>query len=100
MEKLAFISQPMKDLSEKQIQENRAKAVAFLESKGYKIIDSIIKDFENIESKNKPLLCLGEALKKMAEADLVYFCKGWENARGCKIEEAAARAYGIKIEYE
>lgn len=29
-----------------------------------------------------------------------YFCKGWENARGCRIEHDAAKAYGLEIIYE
>ena len=30
----------------------------------------------------------------------VYFAKGWENARGCKIEHEVALAYGLEIIYE
>ena len=26
--------------------------------------------------------------------------KGWENARGCRIEHEAAKAYGLEIMYE
>lgn len=29
-----------------------------------------------------------------------YFCKGWENTRGCRIEHEAAKAYGLEIIYE
>ena len=32
----------------------------------------------------------------MSECDTVYFCKGWENARGCKIEHEVAKSYGYK----
>lgn len=28
------------------------------------------------------------------------FCKGWENARGCRIEHDAAVAYGLEVLYE
>lgn len=31
------------------------------------------------------------------EADVVYFAKGWENARGCRIEHTVAKEYGLKI---
>lgn len=30
----------------------------------------------------------------------VYFCKGWENARGCRIEHDIAVAYGLEALYE
>ena len=36
----------------------------------------------------------------MSKCHAAYFCKGWENARGCRIEHDAAIAYGLKIIYE
>lgn len=29
-----------------------------------------------------------------------YFCRGWEQARGCRIEHEAAKSYGLEIIYE
>ncbi|RHU77980.1 DUF2829 domain-containing protein [Butyribacter intestini] len=31
----------------------------------------------------------------MADADVAYFAKGWESARGCRIENQCAIEYGI-----
>jgi hypothetical protein len=36
----------------------------------------------------------------MSKCDAVYFCNGWENARGCKIEHDIAIAYGLLTIYE
>ncbi len=36
----------------------------------------------------------------MAHCNVVYFAKGWENARGCKIEHEVALQYGLDILYE
>lgn len=36
----------------------------------------------------------------MSKCNAAYFCTGWENARGCRIEHAAAKAYGLQILYE
>ena len=36
----------------------------------------------------------------MSKCNAVYFCKGWENARGCKIEHKTAKAYGLDMIYE
>lgn len=36
----------------------------------------------------------------MSRCSAVYFCKGWNDARGCRIEHAVATAYGIPILYE
>ena len=41
--------------------------------------------------------CLGMSLVLMAEADIVYFTKGWETARGCKIENEVALAYDMTV---
>lgn len=49
---------------------------------------------------NIPLWFLAKSLQKMSECDLVYFCKGWETARGCIIEHEAARQYGLDVLYE
>ena len=36
----------------------------------------------------------------MSLCHAAYFCKGWEKARGCRIEHEAATAYGLTILYE
>ena len=47
-----------------------------------------------------PLCFLAKSLENMSLCHAAYFCKGWENARGCKIEHEAAVAYGLDIIYE
>lgn len=39
---------------------------------------------------------LGTAISLMSSADVVFFAKGWENSRGCKIERQVAESYGIE----
>lgn len=56
------------------------------------IIDSF---FQEAPTDAKPLWYLGESLKLLSEADVAYFAKGWEKARGCKIEHTCAVEYGI-----
>ena len=41
---------------------------------------------------NEPLYYLSQSLAKMACCDAVFLCEGWENARGCRVERAAAVA--------
>ena len=64
-----------------------------LKGKQYKVIDSVLK---NVKVKN-PVECLSKSIGKLAKADIAYFAKGWENARGCKIEHEIAKQYGIEI---
>lgn len=47
-----------------------------------------------------PLCYLAKSLENMSLCHVVYFCKGWENARGCRIEHDAAVAYGLEVLYE
>lgn len=46
------------------------------------------------------LYYLGNALIKMAECDAVVFCKGWQYARGCRVEHEAAKMYGLDMLYQ
>ena len=94
-----MISQPMKGLTREQIEEDRAKAVAILESQGHTVVDSIVADTPPKDS-NEALFYLGKALEIMASCDAVLFLGGeWENARGCQIEHEACTKYGIKTLY-
>ena len=47
-----------------------------------------------------PLCFLAKSLENMSKCHVAYFCKGWQTARGCRIEHEAAKAYGIAIIYE
>ncbi len=51
--------------------------------------------------------CCGAEIDDRATASITmslchaaYFCKGWEDARGCRIEHDAAVAYGLEVLYE
>ena len=40
---------------------------------------------------------LAKSLELLADADVAYFARGWEQARGCRIENQCAIEYGIEI---
>lgn len=92
-----FISQPMRGLSDDAIiakrKEVEQKIIDLYEGEPVEFIDSF---FEGAPHDAKPLWFLGESLKKLASADIAFFCEGYSSARGCIIEYEAARAYGIK----
>lgn len=105
--KIAMISQPMNGRTNEEIKATRNRAVQYLTSKGYVVINSFFVNGKSIEKiisergvKNKPLYYLAKSLEQMAQCDTVYFCKDWENSRGCPIEHSAAFSYGLKIMYE
>lgn len=91
-----FISQPMKDKTNEEIKEERAKIINEVQEKfgEVEVIDSF---FENAPHDAKPLWFLGKSLELLSTADVAYFANGWENYRGCKIEHECAVQYGITI---
>lgn len=93
--KFAMISQPMNGITEEEIKKTRAIAGLKLLKKGYLVADSCIKNTKN--RNNESLWYLAKSLEIMSECDAVYFCKGWKNARECRIEHEAAKAYGLKL---
>lgn len=105
--KKAMLSQPMGGKTDEEIVETRERAIKVLEAKGYEVVNTLFTDewysHENMEKRGVvqiPLCFLAKSLENMSLYHTVYFCKGWENARGCKIEHEAAVAYGLEIIYE
>lgn len=105
--KKAMLSQPMAGKSDAEIIATRERAIKALEARGYEIVNTLFTDErysnENMEKRGVvqiPLCFLAKSLENMSLCHAVYFCKGWEQARGCKIEHDAAVAYGLEIIYE
>jgi len=93
MKKL-FISQPMRGKTDEEILAERADAKAAAEDfLGEKV--ELIDSFFQGADLTRPLEYLGESLKLLAKADVVYFARGWQEARGCRIEHTCATEYGI-----
>lgn len=98
--KLAMISCPMHGLSEKEIELQQRRAVEYLQNSGYWIVNSFVKSPVPISVKNEPVWYLAKSLETMCEVDAVFFCKGWKNARGCKVEHEICKRYNIPCIYE
>lgn len=103
----AMLSQPMGGKSDEEIVATREKAMAALQEKGYYVVNTLFTDewysTENMEKRGVvqiPLCFLAKSLENMSLCHAAYFCKGWEDARGCRIEHEAAKAYGLDIIYE
>lgn len=103
----AMLSQPMAGKTDVEIIATREKAIDALKKLGYEIVNTLFTDEwysrEKMEERGVvqiPLCFLAKSLENMSLCHAAYFCKGWENARGCKIEHDAAVAYGLTIIYE
>ncbi len=51
------------------------------------------------DKKDGRLHYLGQAIMKLDKCDAVIFASDWEKHNGCRIEHAAAQAYGLSIFY-
>ena len=102
-----YISQPMTGRDETDIIEERGRAAEEIKAiygKDVEICDSYRTDIEREHAEstmlyynNTPdLYWLGESLKSLSWADVIWFCDGWEHSRGCKVENLAASLYGIE----
>ena len=95
-----FISQAMNNKTDEEIKAERDEALK-------KVNDTFKGDMEEIKSffegepevKTIPLFFLGESIRLLSDADIIVFCKGYENYRGCIIEELCAKEYGIPRMY-
>lgn len=104
MKKLAMISQPMAGRLEREITATRDRAIAELERRGYYVVNTLFTGetfgAEKLEGQgvlNVPLEFLARSLERMSYCHAVYFCHGWQEARGCRIEHDAAVAYGLEV---
>ena len=103
----AMLSQPMAGKTDQEIIVTREKAVQELMKRGYQVVNTLFTDEwygkEAMEKRGVvqiPLCFLAKSLENMSLCHAAYFCKGWEQARGCRIEHEAAVAYGLEIIYE
>lgn len=105
----AFISLRMNDRPENEILKDFESAFKILkddlsnqekipEGETLELIDSF--HHENVPKDAPRLYYLGEAIKKLDDADVVYFYKDWWKAKGCWVEFIAANVYDKTLVYD
>lgn len=98
--KRLFISQPMKGKTDEEILAVREKAIASAERHLGEEVEVIDSFFRSAPVDARPLWFLAKSLELLSTADVAYFAKGWEGARGCRIENICAVEYGIDLVIE
>ena len=106
--KLFFISQPMAGKTDVEIAAERTMikerikreinpAAIFINS----VLDreKMKKEIKDKKVKSESLYYLAKSLELLSTADMAVFAHDWLSARGCRIEEKAARQYGIDVHY-
>ena len=112
MYKNIFISQPMTGKSEEEILATRRKEIEkihqLFDADGVEIniIASYIDDATRNEFQgrmgdaiNWDIYWLSQSLQKLALADTIWLCDGWEYSKGCNVELECAIQYGLDIVY-
>ena len=112
MYKNIFISQPMTGKSEEEILATRQKEIEKIhqsfDADGVEIniIPSYIDDatrkhFQKYTSDdiNWDIFWLSQSLERLAMADMIWLCDGWEYSKGCNVELECAIQYGLVIVY-
>lgn len=112
MYKNIFISQPMTGRSEEEILATRQKEIdkihQLFDADGVEIniIASYIDDATRKHFKehvsddiNWDIFWLSQSLERLAMADIIWLCDGWEYSNGCNIELECATRYGVGIMY-
>jgi hypothetical protein len=99
MKKL-FISQPMRGKTNEEIMAVREKAIESAERELGEKVEVIDSFFKDAPVDANPLWYLAKSLELLSTADVAYFAKDWEEARGCRIENECAIEYGIELVIE
>ena len=112
MYKNIFISQPMSGKSEGEILATRQKEIdkihQLFDADGVEINiiasyidDATRKHFKKYVSDdiNWDIFWLSQSLERLAMADMIWLCEGWEYSKGCNIELECAMQYGLCIMY-
>lgn len=97
--KKIFISQPMRGWKKEEILAFRNIIKMNLKNslnEDIEIIDSYFEDYPREINKNIPIYHLGKSIELLSQADIAYFGGDWKNARGCQIEYAICKKYGIE----
>ena len=112
MYKNIFISQPMSGKSEEEILATRQKEIdkihQLFDADGVEIniIASYIDDATRKHFKehvsddiNWDIFWLSQSLERLAMADMIWLCDGWEYSKGCNVELECAIQYGLVVVY-
>ena len=107
MEKKAMICQPMNGKQLSEIIETRNRAISWLMKNGFAVVNTLFTGMEYTDDvlkaegvQHNPVYFLSKSFEVMSMVDAVYFCSGWDKARGCQAEHFVAKSYGLRVIYE
>lgn len=91
-----FISQPMRNKTDEQIEKERNDAIEHVKKVLDEDVEVIDSFFKGAPHEAKPLWFLGKSLELLSTADVAVFIGDWYDYRGCKMGYEACKEYGIE----
>ena len=85
----------MRGRTDKEIMDTRQEILEEVKVTMGEDVELIDSFFKNAPADASPLWYLGQSILLLATADVVYFAKGWREARGCVIENICANEYNL-----
>lgn len=93
-----MISQPMNGVPDSEVRKIQDDLKEKFAKYNIDVIDSFLTEVPSTEIRNPRLFYLGRTIQNfLSDVDAVYFCTGWERAKGCRIERHICEEYGIPI---
>lgn len=96
-----FISQPMNGKTIDEVKKEREIAIEDLKEKlsdtEFEIIDTVLPDPGLKPESRSRIFMLGRSIQLLADANIMYLYKGWQDSNGCMVEYEVAKRYGMKI---
>ena len=94
--KKIFISMPMAGKSREEIEQVQHDVLVAVGDKLNEEVE-LVENYLGEDYKRNPVKCLGESIKRLAEADYAVFVDGWEDVRSCEVERFCAESYEIEM---
>lgn len=93
-----MISQPMNGVPDFEVRGTQNYLKEEFSKYNIEVVDSFLTEVPDSEIKNPRLFYLGRTIQNfLSDVDAVYFCTGWERAKGCRIERDICEEYNIPI---
>lgn len=89
-----YISLPITGQDIEAVEARIIFAKAVIRKKGHEPVSPLDQDTTQDYS-----VLMGNDIQKLLQCDAVLFLDGWENSRGCRLENAAAKIYNKQIFY-
>lgn len=93
-----MISQPMNGVPDSEVRKIQDDLKEKFAKYNIDVIDSFLTEVPSTEIRNPRIFYLGRTIQNfLSDVDAVYFCTGWEKAKGCRIERRICEEYGIPV---